>query len=94
MNSFNREERMMRLMGASTPEPQPKAKKVSGIALLLLIVLRVALATAAVALIDVGLDSDYDLSLWGMVRVAIGGLIVTALVTSSVAETVAQRLGR
>lgn len=67
MNSFDREERMRRLMGGFNQEPeQPKA---SGIAVLLMIVLRLAMATAAVALVDVGLDNEYDLSLWNMVRV-------------------------
>ncbi len=59
-----------------------------------MIALRVALATGAVALIDVGLDGDYDLSLWGMVRVALGGLVVIALLTSALAETIAQRLSQ
>lgn len=92
MNSFNREERLMRLMGgAGEPQPQPK---VSGLAVVMMIALRVALATGAVVLIDVGLDGDYDLSLWGMVRVALGGLVVIALLTSAIAETIAQRLSQ
>ena len=92
MNSFDREERMRRLMGGFNQEPeQPKA---SGIAVLLMIVLRLAMATAAVALVDVGLDNEYDLSLWNMVRVAFGGLIAVALVASAAAETIAQRLSQ
>lgn len=92
MNTFDREERMRRLMGGFNQEPeQPKA---SGIAVLLMIVFRLALATAAVALVDVGLDNEYDLSLWNMVRVAFGGLIATALFTSAMAETIAQRLSQ
>ena len=92
MNSFDREERMRRLMGGFNQESeQPKA---SGIAVLLMIVVRIALATAAVALVDVGLDNEYDLSLWNMVRVAFGGLIATALLTSAMAETIAQRLSQ
>ena len=92
MNSFDREERMRRLMGGFNQETeQPKA---SGIAVLLMIVLRLAMATAAVALVDVGLDNEYDLSLWNMVRVAFGGLIAVALVTSAAAETIAQRLSQ
>ena len=76
MNSFNREERLMRLMGG-TPESQPQPK-VSPLAGLLVFILRVALATVVVALIDVGLDNDYDLSLWGMIRVGFGGLLAVA----------------
>ena len=91
MNSFNREERLMRLMGG-TPESQLQPK-VSPLAGLLVFILRVALATVVVALIDVGLDNDYDLSLWGMVRVGFGGLLAVALLTSAIAETIAQRLG-
>ena len=92
MNTFDREERMRRLMGGFTQESeQPKT---SGIAVLLMIVLRITLATAAVALVDVGLDNEYDLSLWNMVRVAFGGLIATALFTSAMAETIAQRLSQ
>jgi hypothetical protein len=93
MNTFDREERMRRLMGGFTPVEDEKPK-VSGLAVVLMIVLRVAFATAAVALIDVGLDNDYDLSLWGMVRVAFGGLLVIALITSALAETIAQRLSQ
>ena len=92
MNTFDREDRMRRLMGGFAEEPeQPKA---SGIAVLFMIVLRLVLATAAVALVDVGLDNEYDLSIWNMTRVAFGGLIAAALLTSAMAETIAQRLNQ
>lgn len=92
MNTFDREERMRRLMGGFNQEPeQPKT---SGLAVLLMLVLRIALATVAVALVDVGLDNEYDLSLWNMVRLAFGGLLAVALMTSAMAETIAQRLSQ
>lgn len=92
MNTFDREDRMRRLMGGFAQESeQPKA---SGITVLFMIVLRIALATVAVALVDVGLDNEYDLSLWNMVRVAFGGLLAVALLTSAMAETIAQRLSQ
>ncbi len=93
MNTFDREERMRRLMGGFEPT-EPKQAKVSAVGVLLMIVLRIALATAVVALVDVGLDNDYDLTLWGMVRIAFGGLLAVALVTSALAETIAQRLSQ
>ena len=92
MNTFDREERMRRLMSGFNQESEQT--KASGLVVLLMIIFRMALATAAVALIDVGLDNEYDLSLWGMVRVGFGGLIAAALVTAAMAETIAQRLSQ
>jgi predicted Na+-dependent transporter len=93
MNTFDREDRMRRMMGGFTQEEQV-VKKASAGSIVLIILIRFAVATAAVALIDVGLDGSYDLSLWGMVRVASGGLIIVALAATAFAETIAQRLSQ
>lgn len=96
MNTYDREGHMRRMMGGFTQEEQQQkpAKKVPAVALLLLFVLRLAVAALAVALVDVGIDGAYDMTLWGMVRVAFGGLLTVALISSAIAETVDQRLAQ
>lgn len=94
MNTFDREERMRRIMGGFSVTETQEKPKVSGVSVLLMIALRIALATAVVALVDVGLDGEYDLSIWGMVRVGFAGLLATALLASTIADSIVQRLSQ
>lgn len=94
MNNFDREERMRRLMSGFTQEVEEQQPQMSGAAVVLSIVFRLAVAAAAVALVDVGLDNEFDLSLWNMMRLAFAGLLAVGILSSAVAETIAQRLGQ
>lgn len=88
MTTFDREERLRRMLSPS----EAKMPKPSKPAMFIAFCLRLALIVAAVALVDVGLDGDYDLSLFGMARVAFGGLIMVAMACTMLSEAIGQRL--
>jgi hypothetical protein len=88
MNTFNREERLRRMLSPSEAE----APKPSKPAMFIAFCLRFAFIVASVALVDIGLDGDYDLSLFDMARVAFGGLIMAAMASTMLAEAIGQRL--
>lgn len=91
MSTFDREDRMRRMMDGFVQEETKKPTFASAfIAGLLAFIMRVALAVAAVACIDMGLDGDYDLSLWGMVRVSFGGLLVIAMLSAMIGEAISR----